>query len=66
MQLLVNGENVTVNECDTVATLLQHLGYRGETFAVARNGDFVPRADYADTRLNHGDSLDIVAPVVGG
>ena len=66
MQLLVNGENVTVKEGDTVAAILKKLGYRGETFAVARNGDFVSRADYADTRLNHGDSLDIVAPVVGG
>ncbi|WP_078084141.1 sulfur carrier protein ThiS [Microbulbifer mangrovi] len=66
MQLLVNGETVTAKEGDTVAAILEQLGYRGETFAVACNGDFVPRGSYDETRPNSGDSLDIVAPVVGG
>lgn len=66
MQLLVNGETITANENDTVAEILQKLGYTGETFAVAHNGDFVPRGTYGDTPLTPGDSLDIVAPVVGG
>lgn len=66
MQLLVNGETITVSEGDTVAAILEKLGYSGDTFAVACNGDFVPRGTYGETRLNAGDSLDIVAPVVGG
>ena len=66
MQLLVNGEPTILIGGDTVAALIQQLGYRGEGFAVAVNGDFVPRADYEQTPLNAGDSLDIVAPVVGG
>lgn len=35
-------------------------------FAVAVNGEFVPRSLYADTALNAGDSVDIVSPVAGG
>ncbi|MCA0894388.1 sulfur carrier protein ThiS [Microbulbifer agarilyticus] len=66
MQLLVNGENVKLNDGASVAALLQQLGYTGETFAVAVNGDFVPRATYDATTLSAGDQLDIVAPVVGG
>ena len=66
MQLLVNGEKFTFESGETLAALLQQLGYSGETFAVAINGDFVPRATYEQTSLNIGDSLDIVAPVVGG
>nr|WP_010131591.1 sulfur carrier protein ThiS [Microbulbifer agarilyticus] len=66
MQLLVNGENVNLNDGASVAALLQQLGYTGETFAVAVNGDFVPRATYDETTLSAGDQLDIVAPVVGG
>ncbi|WP_295802945.1 sulfur carrier protein ThiS [uncultured Microbulbifer sp.] len=66
MQLLVNGETITVNPGDTVSALIQQLGYRGETFAVALNGDFVPRAHYAQVSLSAGDNVDIVAPVVGG
>lgn len=35
-------------------------------FAVALNGEFVPRTQYADTILKDGDALDIVSPVGGG
>ena len=35
-------------------------------FAIAVNGEFVPRAQYAKLRLQDGDTLDIVNPVGGG
>lgn len=66
MQLLVNGERVDIESGKSLSELLQQLGYRGETFAVALNGDFVSRGTYEQTSLSAGDSLDIVAPVVGG
>ncbi|MCQ3827890.1 sulfur carrier protein ThiS [Microbulbifer elongatus] len=66
MQLLVNGEPKNFDSAQSLSEVLQQLGYRGDTFAVAVNGDFVPRATYEQTALNPGDSLDIVAPVVGG
>lgn len=67
MQLMVNGESVTIQHSEkNIAGVLQQLGYSGETFAVALNGDFVARATYGDVALKDGDSLDIVAPVVGG
>lgn len=65
MHVKVNGETIETEQAD-LAGLLRELGYRGETFAVAINGDFVPRAQYAQTPLGEGDSLDVVAPVVGG
>lgn len=37
-----------------------------EPFAVALNGEFVSRSNYAQTILVEGDTLDIVAPVGGG
>ncbi|WP_160154144.1 sulfur carrier protein ThiS [Microbulbifer sp. ALW1] len=66
MQLLVNGEQRNFESETSLSELLLQLGYSGETFAVALNGNFVPRATYEQTLLNAGDSLDIVAPVVGG
>ncbi|MGL6159677.1 sulfur carrier protein ThiS [Microbulbifer sp.] len=66
MQVVVNGQVEKLERPTDLSSLLQRLGYRGEAFAVALNGDFVPRADYGETRLNDGDALDIVAPVVGG
>lgn len=70
MQIQVNGEltqlDPVIEGARSVSSLLEQLGYRGEAFAVALNGDFVARADYSRTTLAEGDALDIVAPVVGG
>ncbi|WP_105103696.1 sulfur carrier protein ThiS [Microbulbifer pacificus] len=67
MNLMVNGESLTVQQSEqTIAGVLQQLGYSGEIFAVALNGNFVARATYGETSLHDGDCLDIVAPVVGG
>lgn len=38
----------------------------GDQFAVARNGEFVPKSQHAHTTLSDGDTLDIVTPVGGG
>jgi len=35
-------------------------------FAVALNGDFIPRSHYAERQVEAGDCIDIVAPIVGG
>lgn len=66
MQILVNGELRQLQSAVELSLLLEQLGYCGSGFAVALNGDFVPRASYANLMLNEGDALDIVAPVVGG
>ncbi|MBC6907062.1 sulfur carrier protein ThiS [Saccharophagus sp. K07] len=46
------------------------LDYRRDNpdlaFAVAVNGEFVPRTQYAQVQLGDGDTLDIVRPVGGG
>jgi len=34
--------------------------------AVEKNGEIVPRSQYADTRLAEGDALEIVVAVGGG
>ncbi|WP_444921502.1 sulfur carrier protein ThiS [Microbulbifer sp. CnH-101-G] len=66
MQISINGEAHSLESPIKLTALLQQLGYRGETFAVAVNGSFVSRSEYGNTQINSGDSLDIVAPVVGG
>ncbi|MDP7592560.1 MAG: sulfur carrier protein ThiS [Litorilituus sp.] len=36
------------------------------TFAVALNSDFVGKADYEQTMVKNGDSLDVLQPIQGG
>jgi thiamine biosynthesis protein ThiS len=66
MTVLVNGRTQHVAQGDTVAVLLERLGF-GERYAlVERNGEPVERARYADVELADGDELVVARPVAGG
>jgi sulfur carrier protein len=65
MRLTINGEAREVT-ADTLAALLDQLGYRQTCLATAVNGDFAPARLRADIRLAEGDAVEIVAPMQGG
>jgi sulfur carrier protein len=46
--------------------LLETLNLTGKRLAVERNGEIVPRSQFADTLLADGDKLEIVVAVGGG
>lgn len=62
--LSVNGDSFTTKH-SSLANFLKTLD-TGDQFAVARNGEFVPKSQYDQTTLSDGDTLDIVTPVGGG
>jgi thiamine biosynthesis protein ThiS len=62
----VNGEQRPLPGAMTVADLLATLGLDGRKVAVERNEAIVPRSAYATTRLEPGDSLEIVHFIGGG
>jgi thiamine biosynthesis protein ThiS len=64
--VFLNGEPYQVAEGATVADLVAGLGRDPRTVAVERNGDLVPRARFAETRLGAGDRLEVVHFVQGG
>lgn len=65
MSVTVNEQVEPMPDPQTLAALLQQLA--PETpFAVARNGEFVPRRCYADCALYPGDRIEIVRPSAGG
>lgn len=64
IKLSVNGDSFTT-EHSSLADFLNTLDTGGQ-FAVARNGEFVPKSQYDQTTLTEGDTLDIVIPVGGG
>ena len=65
MKLIINGEQKDI-EAGTLAALLTALDYEGDWLATAVNGDLVPRAERAQTTLNNGDRIEILAPKQGG
>lgn len=60
MTVVVGGYELPVEPGTTVLRLLAELGLSPRQVAVERNGDRVPRADLADTRLAAGDRVEVV------
>ena len=66
MLLTVNGEQGDYADDLTVAGLLDQRGHDAAVVVVERNGGIVPAADFATTRLEAGDMLELVQFVGGG
>ncbi len=66
MLLQVNGETKELTDASNLQAALDSLGYEGTSFAVALNGDFVPRSNYSETTLQDGDQLEVLFPMRGG
>ena len=62
----VNGKDIELKRCMTLAEFLAEHNYRTELVAVERNGQIVPRAEFGAVVLQDGDELDIVSFVGGG
>ncbi len=66
MKIRVNGSEMDISANLTIAALLAQLGYTPGACAVARNLEFVPRSEYANTTLGEDDDIEIVLPRQGG
>lgn len=66
MKLMLNGEPADAPDAVTVAAFLEQLGLPLKGVAVERNREIVPKSQYAATRLNDGDQIEIVQFVGGG
>ena len=62
----VNGKERTVPAEGTVLALLNELGHDPARVAVEKNGNIVPRADFAAEKLTDADHLEVVCFVGGG
>lgn len=65
-RLTVNAEPHQFPDPLTVADLLARLGRDPRTLAVERNREVVPRTEHDATRLEDGDTVEIVTLVGGG
>jgi sulfur carrier protein len=67
MKISING-NVKQfeNENMTISALMLTLNLTGKRLAIEKNGEIVPRSQFADVQLQDGDVLEIVGAVGGG
>ena len=61
----INGEDLNIVGA-TLAEFLAKTSYDTKRIAVECNGDIVPKAQYSETVLQDGDSVEVVSFVGGG
>jgi sulfur carrier protein len=67
MTIAVNGQAEALDDVTLTALLAQRgIDADGRGVAVALNGAVVPRAAWAQTKLNAGDAVEIVQAKQGG
>lgn len=66
MQIIVNGKQETIESAKTIDELLLELGFERQSVAVALNGTFVARREYATTKLEDEMDIEVLVPMQGG
>ena len=66
VEIVVNGEKKSLKKDSNVKEMIDALGYENSSFAVAINGTFVSIKEYEKRYIKAGDTIDILAPMVGG
>jgi thiamine biosynthesis protein ThiS len=66
MMVQINGERCEIPSGLTVASLLEHLGMKGDHVAIERNLDILARPKWNETQVQANDTYEIVHFVGGG
>ena len=66
IELSLNNEIITLSPATALNAALEAWGYEQKKCAVAINGEFIPRSQYAEVLLQANDEVDVVAAVGGG
>ncbi len=66
MKLIVNGNEMKLNDVNTVTGLLESLEIDPGRVAVEVNLKIIKRCDLGEHQLNEGDTIEIVNFVGGG
>jgi sulfur carrier protein len=66
LTVTINGEPRHFPAAMPVQALIDELGLAGKRIAIERNGEIVPRSEFAARCIGDGDKLEIVVAVGGG
>lgn len=62
----VNGAPHNIPNEQPLPDTLEYLGFAGSHFAVAIDGEFVPRGQWQNVTLKGGEALEVLSPKQGG
>lgn len=66
LSLQINNQPVRAPAQSPLSEVLAQWPALPSQYAVAVNGQFVPRHQYSNFHLHDGDQIDVVVPVSGG
>jgi sulfur carrier protein len=66
IQLTINGEVKQLHQSINIEQFINQNNLQGKRIAIERNGEIVPRSQYAEHYLTDGDHLEVVVAVGGG
>jgi len=66
MKITINGEDHTLGEGSSIASLIKDLKIDPRKVAIEQNLCIVPANEYEETYLNDGDILEVVQFIGGG
>ena len=64
--LTLNGERKELSESLSLEKAIMLWKPSADKFAVAINGNFIPRGEYATVMLQENDQVELLSAVVGG
>jgi sulfur carrier protein len=66
MNMILNGERITLDSEITVSGIIAKYSLKEETTVAEVNGVIIKREDFKTTRLKEGDKVELVRFVGGG
>ena len=66
MEILVNGEKISLPEDSSIEGLIVYLGYQNQRIAIEINESIIPKSNHSSFLLQDLDRVEIINAVGGG
>ena len=66
MEILVNGEKISLPKDSSIEDLIMHLGYQKQRIAIEINESIVPKSNHSLFLLQDLDKVEVINAVGGG
>jgi sulfur carrier protein len=66
VEILVNGEKISLPEDSSIEGLIVHLGYQNQRIAIEINESIIPKSNHSSFLLQDLDKIEIINAVGGG
>ena len=66
MEILVNGDKISLPEYSSIEDLITHLGFQNQRIAIEINESIIPKSNHTSFLLKDLDKVEIIKAVGGG